>query len=101
MAEQEKDHRAKFDALLVKLYAGNLTEPEALLEEIREHRQLHQTMLDTFLGIEAEYHEASKRDQEVLQLPFLTLRRGILGEQSWLAWADEVETALSQRSQKN
>ena len=87
------------DALLVKLYAGNLAQPQALLEEIREHRQLHQSMLDTFLGIEAEYHAASKREQQLLQLPFLTLRRGILSEQSWLAWADEVEAVLTQRSQ--
>lgn len=93
-----KPHKIN-DALLVKLYAGNMTQPEALLEEIREHRQLHQTMLDTFLGIEAEYHAASEREQRLLQLPFLTLRRGILGEQSWLAWADEVEAALTQRSQ--
>ena len=28
------------------------------------------------------------------RLPYLTLRRGILGEQAWLAWADEVALAL-------
>lgn len=82
------------DALLVKLYAGSLMSREALLREIHEHRQLHQTMLDTFQGIEAQYHASPKREQKELQLPFLTLRRGILGEQSWLAWADEVEAAL-------
>ncbi|MGH1374209.1 MAG: PadR family transcriptional regulator [Cellvibrionaceae bacterium] len=82
------------DALLVKLYAGTLIKPEVLLNEIREHRQIHQSMLDTFLGIEAQYHASAKKEQKQLQLPFLTLRRGILGEQSWLAWADEVEAAL-------
>lgn len=83
------------DALLVKLYAGKLIDPKILLQEIREHRQIHQSMLDTFLGIEAEYHASPKKEQKQLQLPFLTLRRGILGEQSWLAWADEVEAALA------
>ncbi len=83
------------DALLVKLYAGKLIDPTILLQEIREHRQIHQSMLDTFLGIEAEYHASPKKEQRQLQLPFLTLRRGILGEQSWLAWADEVEAALA------
>ncbi len=82
------------DALLVKLYAGALMENDALLREINEHRQIHQSMLNTFLGIEAQYHASPKREQKELQLPFLTLRRGILGEQSWLAWADEVEAAL-------
>ncbi len=83
------------DPLLVKLYAGKLMETEAILTEIAEHRRLHQSMLDTFRAIEAEYHASSKRQQKALQLPFLTLRRGILGEQSWLAWADEVEAALT------
>ncbi|WP_071872589.1 hypothetical protein [Atopomonas hussainii] len=27
-------------------------------------------------------------------MPYLTLRRGILGEQAWLAWADEVAAEL-------
>ena len=32
--------------------------------------------------------------RQALRLPYLTLRRGILGEQSWLAWAAEVQAAL-------
>jgi PadR family transcriptional regulator AphA len=28
------------------------------------------------------------------QLPFLTLRRGILGEEAWLKWAQEAENTL-------
>lgn len=89
------------DALLVKLYAGKLVDPKTLLQEIREHRQIHQSMLDTFVGIEAQYHASPKREQKALQLPFLTLRRGILGEQSWLTWAAEVEAALTSVSIDN
>lgn len=86
------------DALLVKLYAGNLTEPAALLTEIAEHRVIHQQMLDTFQLIEQQYHESTQAEQKLLQLPYLTLRRGILGEQSWLAWADEVGAVLGEQT---
>jgi PadR family transcriptional regulator AphA len=83
------------DSLLVKLYAGHLRDHETILEEVRDHRQIHETMLQTFLAMEAEYKALVPAEQLPLRLPYLTLRRGILGEQSWLAWADEVEQALA------
>ncbi len=83
------------DALLVKLYAGKLTQASQLLAEIRQHRERHECTLATFLGIEKEYLASPSAEQVQLQLPYLTLRRGILGEQAWLAWADEVEAVLS------
>lgn len=82
------------DALLVKLYAGHMTEPEVLLEEVKRHRDIHERMLATFLDLEKQLNALPKTKQAPFRLPYLTLRRGILGEQSWLAWADEVESAL-------
>ncbi|BFM14635.1 PadR family transcriptional regulator [Maricurvus nonylphenolicus] len=83
------------DSLLVKMYAGHLRDSDVILEEVRDHRQIHETMLQTFQAMEAEYQALVPEEQLPFKLPYLTLRRGILGEQSWLAWADEVEQALA------
>ncbi|GAB3112766.1 PadR family transcriptional regulator [Aestuariicella hydrocarbonica] len=96
LAEPVKPNKIN-DALLVKLYAGELAEPASLQAEIARHRTIHRQTLNTFLGIEREYHASPSAEQRTLQLPFLTLRRGILGEQAWLAWADEVDAVLAQR----
>jgi PadR family transcriptional regulator AphA len=78
------------DALLVKLYAGHLADKSVLLEEMLSHRASHQSMLDTFLALESDFLQTPKSQRKTVELPYLTLRRGILGEQAWLAWADEV-----------
>lgn len=83
------------DALLVKLYAGELIEAHALREEIARHRAIHQETLDRLLQIEQRYRELSPPEQARQRLPYLTLRRGILGEQAWLTWADEVAAELT------
>ncbi|MBB6522230.1 PadR family transcriptional regulator [Pseudoteredinibacter isoporae] len=78
------------DALLVKLYAGHLADKDQLLEEMTNYRDNHQRMLNTFLAIEEEYKNSSAKEKKNLALPYLTLRRGIIGEQACLDWADEV-----------
>lgn len=82
------------DALLVKLYAAHLTEPEAFLQELARHKEIHSHMLETFLAIEKEYLSLPADKQAPYKLPYLTLRRGILGEQAWLQWAEEVTQAF-------
>jgi PadR family transcriptional regulator AphA len=82
------------DALLVKLYAGHLVDIEVLRQEIQRHTIIHQRMLDTFLALEKNYLALKSTDQAPYKLPYLTLRRGILGEQAWLAWANEVNLHL-------
>ncbi len=94
LAQPVKPNKIK-DALLVKVYAGHLAQGDQLLEEVREHRVMHESMLATFLALEAEYLAMVPSEQLPVRLPYLTLRRGILGEQSWLAWADEVEVMLA------
>jgi PadR family transcriptional regulator AphA len=83
------------DSLLVKLYGGHLVKNSVLLSEMTQHREQHNKALLIMLEIELQYQSLSISERKNLALPFLTLRRGILGEQSWLAWADEVETFLS------
>ena len=82
------------DSLLVKLYGGHLLDTAVLLEEILSHREQHNKALSIMLEIELQYHTLNDPDRSNLALPFLTLRRGILGEKAWLTWADEVEMFL-------
>ena len=84
------------DALLVKLYGGNHTHPDNLRHEVARHRELHREALDSLLTIERDYLALPEAQRTAWRLPYLTLRRGILGEQAWLAWADEVRASLEE-----
>lgn len=86
------------DALLVKLYAGHLVDTKVLSAEIAKHKVIHQRMLDTFSALEEEYRALNKAGKKEYALPYLTLRKGILGEQAWLTWADEVELYFRQQA---
>ena len=46
------------------------------------------------IPVERELLALPEAERLAWRLPYLTLRRGILGEQAWLAWADEVALAL-------
>ncbi|MBC9249119.1 hypothetical protein A9179_02395 [Pseudomonas alcaligenes] len=94
LAEPVQPNRIN-DALLVKLYAGAHTSPDNLREEMARHVAVHRKTLDSLLSIERDYHALPAEQRTALRLPYLTLRRGILGEQSWLAWAAEVEQELA------
>ena len=85
------------DALLVKMYAGHLVDSQIIQREIAQHVAVHSAMLDTFLALEKNYLAMAKPQQKSYALPYLTLRKGILGEQAWLAWAQEVEVFLAAR----
>jgi PadR family transcriptional regulator, regulatory protein AphA len=89
------------DALLVKLFAGALAEPDNLRAEMARHRATHQATLDSLLEIERQYRQLDAAEQARQRLPYLTLRRGILGERAWLAWADEVEAELAARAEQS
>ena len=84
------------DSLLVKLYGGHLLDSVVLLDEIQQHRQQHEKSLAIMLDIEKQYIQLENDERNKLALPFLTLRRGILAEQAWLAWAQEVEVFLQE-----
>jgi PadR family transcriptional regulator AphA len=63
---------------------------------MQRHRQLHAKALDSLLEIERSYLALPAEQRGAWRLPYLTLRRGILGEQAWLAWAEEVQQALAE-----
>lgn len=84
------------DALLVKLFGGAHTDLANLRAEMARHRAIHRKTLDSLLAIERDYQALPAARRASLRLPYLTLRRGILGEQAWLAWADEVQAELGE-----
>jgi PadR family transcriptional regulator, regulatory protein AphA len=83
------------DALLVKLFGGEHTDPANLREEMARHVAVHRKTLHSLQQIERDYLALPADKRQAWRLPYLTLRRGILGEQSWLVWADEVALELS------
>lgn len=82
------------DSLLVKLYGGHLTSKENLLAELQTHKAIHQTTLENLLKIEGLYLALDEEKKAHYLLPYMTLRRGIIGEKAWLEWAEEVDKTL-------
>lgn len=82
------------DSLLVKLYGGHLVDKSVLLDEVRQHKSQHEKALAIMIEMEKQYQQLENDEQENFAFPYLTLRRGILGEQAWLSWAHEVESYL-------
>ncbi len=82
------------DALLVKLYGGHLLEDHELLTELDHHIDIHTKTLSALKKIEQRFLNLKKKDQVHYRLPYLTLRRGIIGEEAWLTWAEEAKKAI-------
>jgi PadR family transcriptional regulator AphA len=84
------------DSLLVKLYGGHLVDKAVLLDEIHHHRNQHKKALLIMQEMELQYQQLDNLERTKLAMPYLTLRRGILGEEAWQVWAQEVEDFLVQ-----
>jgi DNA-binding PadR family transcriptional regulator len=86
------------EELLVKLWAGRLTDPLTIIEEVKRHRQFHHDKLATFQTIEQQYYPQLS-DLSINQTyQYLVLRRGIRYETDYIAWCDEVLELLRDRS---
>lgn len=83
------------DALLVKVFGGEHAGRGELLAELDRHRGFHEKQLAKYRELERQFQSLGKAAQAPHLMPYLTLRRGILGEQSWLQWEQEVRSALS------
>ena len=82
------------DALLVKIYGGNHCEPQVILEELNRHIEIHRKTLNKLKAIEQSYLQLTEKGKTKYRLPYLTLRRGILGELAWLEWANEAKSEI-------
>jgi DNA-binding PadR family transcriptional regulator len=78
------------DSLLVKIYGGHLSTPDQLNEELERHIEIHKQTLAALKSLETKYFALDEQGKDHYKLPFITLRRGILGEEAWLAWANET-----------
>lgn len=87
------------DALLVKLYGGHLATQDNLINELNTHTEIHQSTLENLERIEQLYLSLNEDKKAHYLLPYMTLRRGIIGEKAWLEWAEEVKNTLEQRSE--
>ena len=82
------------DSFMVKIAGGALSEPSAVLRELEDQADLRRERLNTF---EALAQALAERNTEKDMYTYLTLRRGILDQQAWLSWADEVRSELHKR----
>ena len=78
------------DALLVKLYAGDLNDMPSLRNEVQGQRTHYADMLESFLLTEQQYLMGGAEQRLQWRMPYLTLKRGIYGLRAWLLWADDV-----------
>jgi DNA-binding PadR family transcriptional regulator len=83
------------DSFMIKLFMGHLVGAESLLKDLRNQKQIHENRQNLYRQIEKKYahpFESLSADQQYM---YMTLRRGILLEQAWLAWCQEVEDFLA------
>ena len=84
------------DELLVKLLAGELVGSTAMMALVDEQRSAHLEKLSACLAIEMEHFNSVPIDSlpPLHRLVYMTLRRRILEEESWLTWVDELEEVV-------
>lgn len=73
----------------VRVLGGANMPRSVLIKELERRRGIHQQNLDTYLQREREF-QALDAPSPACQFRYLTLRRGILYEQEWVHWCDEV-----------
>ncbi|ARB46374.1 PadR family transcriptional regulator [Alloalcanivorax xenomutans] len=79
------------DAFMVKVAGGALADPETLLGELD---QLVQQRKERLANFEAEARKLERQSEGNSRFQHLTLRRGILDQEAWLSWAEEVREVL-------
>ncbi|ELS31583.1 MULTISPECIES: PadR family transcriptional regulator [Pseudanabaena] len=86
------------DEFLLKIYAGYLVPEAEIVNKIQEHRQLHQQQLEIYQAIERNFFSDLQSCSRVSRFAYLTLRRGIIFEQGWITWCDEVLPLVAELS---
>lgn len=78
--------------LLVKIMIGYKMPRELLLKELHHREALHKAQLEKFQAEEACLGEVESSIEQ--QFKYLTMKRGIAYEESWLNWCADVITFL-------
>ncbi len=84
------------DDLLVKLFAGHVSDRMTLRQELEHHQSQHQANLDAYHQIEAQFF----KNPELCNAPsdrlrYLTLLNGIQFETGWLTWCEQAIEMLA------
>ena len=87
--------------LLVKVLIGYKMPQDQLIQEIQHRRALHRSQLTSYQKMEADYRSGDwkrepDKDAAELKFMYLTLKRGIAYEESWLTWCDEVMATIKE-----
>jgi DNA-binding PadR family transcriptional regulator len=83
------------DNLLVKLFAGHLSDRDTLLQELKHHQAQHQASLDAYRQIEDKYFKNPEKCESIEMLRYLTLLNGIQIETGWLTWCEQAIKMLT------
>lgn len=92
--------------LLVKVLIGHKMPRQLLIQEIQHRKAIHQAQLSFYQKEEASYlngdwQDELNQDPIELQFMYLTMKRGIAYETSWLTWCDEVMAVIAQPESKS
>lgn len=81
------------DPFMVKIAGGSLADTKSLLADLEQVAKYRRERLATF-EMMAKRLDEKGRDEDLYG--YLTVRRGILDQRTWLQWAEEVRQALEQ-----
>lgn len=81
------------DELLVRIAGWRLAGPEVLRRTMEQQLELHRQRLNYYLSVERECLKEGVLSAES-RMMLLPLRKGILIEQAWTEWAEEVMATL-------
>lgn len=84
------------ESLLVKFFAGELCPTEALIKQVSELKDAHQKNIFYYEKLMSEVVSNIDQQSTSVRRGYLTLRRGILMEESRLAWCEEALQMLNE-----
>lgn len=84
-------------AFLVKLASIHLLDRDVFMQEFEQHRQAYRNTLADVKRMQAVFQSLPPSVLEKFGGVYLTLKHGIGQIESWLAWADDVETFLQKQ----
>lgn len=85
--------------LLVKVLIGYKMPLQMLTQELHHRHKIHSDQLANYREMEAAYFCDIENDIE-MQFMYLTLKRGVAYETSWLTWCEEVLETLAHLPEK-